>query len=437
MILAVLFILVISICIVIINKSFNKKELFRKYNLYLSKANEYLELYDIEKAIQIYDKAIDCYPEYFFAYKLKCDAYIKLENYEQALIEINKAIDLCDSDVASYKLRILCNVALDNNPQQIIDDSDIILELNSFNDDADFYKGIAYISLGDLESAVTFLDKYIKNCNDNSTAYFYLAIVYSDLNNTDLALNNISKAIELDKGNLKYYRFKASLYITKHLPIHDTLPFLYEANNLFPKELLFLKSIIYCHIRTKDYQDALDAAKKLIMIEDSVESNSMLYSIYMDMNDYNTCLKISLKMLELDDTSVKALNYRTFAYILLGNYELALDDIIRLLELDTKSSETYKNYSYLLYKIGNIKFAEENILKAIELDSSKGQYYIILSAINLINNNVEQALKNLSIASEKNINNYVFLEDVIFDKIKHTDVFIKLYNSKNSAHLKA
>lgn len=302
----IIVILIFVACVILLNRSGNKKEILRKYNMYILKGTEYLGAGNVEKASELYDKAIEINPEHFYAHKLKGQLYYNNNDYDLALDELNKAIELCDSDVDTYYFRILCNHTL-NNHNNVIDDSTKILEFNSFNIDVYYLRGNSYFEIDDLENALSDMNHYLDNKNTNEAAYNIRAMCFFHTNKYDLALKDIEKAIELNPNISAYYIIKASILNKLNL-LNDALIVLYDSIKLHPSEILLYNIAINNHILLKEYDKAISIAKKAI---------------------------------EIDNASAEA--YKNYAHILykLGNTSFARENIKKAIEINPDNGDFY------------------------------------------------------------------------------------------------
>lgn len=418
-------IIIIVVCIHILKTSGNKKEVLRKYNMYLSKSKEYIDLGNTEKALELCDRAMELCPNEFYSYTLKGEMYYDMNKYEQALLELDKSIYYNDSDVDTYLKRIMCNYSL-SKFNKIIEDCNKILELNSLVFEVYYFRGISFKEICEYEKSIADLSSYISKNHRNDKAYFTRASCFFNCHKYDLALDDISKSIEIN-SKLSYYIFKSSIYTKLNL-YEEALSFLYNSIKIFPNEFVLYKLIVNNHLAMKDFDKAKAIADKAISIEDNPNTNSLLWYVYARDSNYEEALKVVDKILKMDDSHYTTLNNRAFTLIRLGRYEEALKDIIYSIEINNQLANSYKNYAHILYKLGDINQAKETISKAINMDVNNGESYIISAAINLYQNNIDTCLSDLVLGSAKNITYFDYLQDSIFDSIRESEQFKLVLN---------
>lgn len=142
------------------------------------------------------------------------------------------------------------------------------------------------------------------------------------------------------------------------------------------------------------------------------------------MNKPKEVLEVCNTWLQLDPNDVFAYYDRIWAYQQLNEFDL-----------DKSSASAYKNYAYALIKLNKLDLAKQYIDKAIDLKETYGNIYIVLSMINLLENDSENFYKNLNLALEKKVANVDYLDDSIFDKVREDVEFIKIYTSlKDRCH---
>lgn len=148
---------------------------------FVNRANNAIEMGEIEEGLADYGRAIALDPKYAMAYSNRANYYLSQNKNDLAFADLNKAIDFDPTNPEPFYMRAMV-----------------------FRRKADFAK------------AVLDLDKYIALGPDNpkylADGYVNRAIAHASLNKFDLALKDASKAIELAPTYYDAYMVRALVY---------------------------------------------------------------------------------------------------------------------------------------------------------------------------------------------------------------------------------
>ena len=131
--------------------------------------------------------------------------------------------------------------------------------------------GIYEINKGNIDIAISLINKSLELKNDWEIPYFYRAVAYHSLEKYDEAILDYTKAIQLNPQMIDAYYNRAKIILTrkdiKEPNIHQAINDLEIAINLDPKFLDALYAIAAAHKKLGNYQTALEYLDKLIEIE--------------------------------------------------------------------------------------------------------------------------------------------------------------------------
>ncbi len=133
---------------------------------------------ETKKAFEYYNKAIEIYPDYLFAYVNLGNINARFEHYDEALKYFHKAKDL-DKD-------------------------------NSTN--ADYNLGVAYNSINDIDKAEYYYLEELKTNDPYPSTYYNLGILYKDKKEYEKSKQYYLKSIEIDKEDYNSWYNLACLY---------------------------------------------------------------------------------------------------------------------------------------------------------------------------------------------------------------------------------
>lgn len=193
---------------------------------------------------------------------------------------------------------------------------------------------------------------------------------------------------------------------------------------------------IWAYTELNEFDNIISDATTIINLN---SLNPSAYSFrafaYLKNKQFNDAIADLLKSIEMDSENILPYDLLAFTYIRVQQYNKALEYADISIKLDKSSASAYKNYAYALIKLDKLDLAKQYIDKAIDLKENYGNIYIVLSMINLLENDLESFYKNLNIALHKKVINVDYFDDSIFDNVREDPEFIKISTSlKDRCH---
>ena len=136
---------------------------------------------ETKKAFKYYNKAIELYPSYLFAYVNLGNLYAKFNERDEALKYYLKAKELDEHHDAS----------------------------------CDYNLGVCYSNLGEMEKAEYYYLEELKTENPYIGTFYNLGILYKDKKEYDKSINYYLKALEKDKEDFNVWYNLACVYALK------------------------------------------------------------------------------------------------------------------------------------------------------------------------------------------------------------------------------
>lgn len=246
--------------LLIINQDIEKAEKYVKRVLSIPK-NEFLAEYYFLVAVfyeykKNFKKAIEYINKYISSIEVsEPTPYIKLIYYYYSTKNYKKFKDLLEFVNKKFKVKedikilLLYRYLEEKKYNQALD---ILFELKSSSSSferLDFYIGMCYEQLGDIENSIKYLKEAVRKNSQDHEAMNYLGYLYAEKNiNLDEAEELLNKALELEPNNYAYIDSLAWIYYKKKE---------YEkSEKLFEQIKNYKDPVIYEHIG--DVKKALD-----------------------------------------------------------------------------------------------------------------------------------------------------------------------------------
>ncbi|MDA3791024.1 MAG: tetratricopeptide repeat protein [Desulfobacula sp.] len=186
---------------------------------YINLAQNYRELKNYKKAIELYTKSIDEYDYFPFLYTARGDTFIELsEDNLSAIKDYSDAINICekrpglfDNEYLNAKIkRGWAYGKINESKLAILDFSDVIdIQKEHSNEISNIYKfrGWSYNKINEFDKAIYDFSKAVEIDPKNADAWYWKGIIHVKLNEIDLAAHSYKKAIKYsnnDKDSCKF-----------------------------------------------------------------------------------------------------------------------------------------------------------------------------------------------------------------------------------------
>ncbi len=335
---------------------------------YQNKASTLFELGKQEQALQVMQKAVSLQPKSSTVYVERGKLQIRREYYENAILDFDEAIELQPQSIAAYYYRGEANLAAEH-PEVATKDFGKVVELLSLNSDVTTKQypklytnlGFAQRLTGDFEWAIVNLQKAIVLNPNDAEAYYHLGVIKSGSRDYNLGIMNFDKALQLDnKYTIAFYQRGLAHYSNKNYKaaIQDFSSVLVEAPA--SNSAYIARGYAYADLgkhknAIKDY----DAALALAPNDDATFIRKGFSQ--MALKDYTAAQATFGKAVDLDGKYKPfAYNNRAEATYKLGKYDQALEDINTSISIDSLNAHAYYNRAVVY--------------------SHKGRFALILSA---------------------------------------------------------
>ena len=164
--------------------------------VFFNEGNGYLEE-DLQKAIELYDKAIELNPGFALAWNNKGYALNHLKRYEEALPVMIQAVQLDRTLVVALNN---CGAALQGlgRNKEAIATYEEAIKLEPASYEAWLGRGICLCNLQEYQETIAVAQKLVELDPENFLGWYLKAVCYALLDNKQLAIENLKESIRLD-----------------------------------------------------------------------------------------------------------------------------------------------------------------------------------------------------------------------------------------------
>ena len=336
--------------------------------LYIQKANIYSKKDQHQKAIEIFQSAVEISDDCADLYSLIGMEYLFLDKFQEAKLNFIKCLEINIEDYSALYNIIYCFDFLDDTSGAIIYLTNY-LEKNPYCEVAWHQLGKQYNKTNEMLKAATAFDFAIISDETFVGAYLEKAKVLENLNRFEEAIENYKITLAIENSNpfalIKIgYCFerldKLELALTYYLKAVEEDPAL-------DKGWMRITRLFYSK---KEYSKALYYINKAIEID---SENSSYWTLYSNINERLNNLEKAengyKKTLELGDIELNIWLSRGDILIKLDEYEAANFNFSQALEYYPNNEELEFRLSGVCLKLNNSEAGYAHLLTALHINS--------------------------------------------------------------------
>ena len=305
----------------------------------------------------------------------KGEIYTLLKDYNNALNIYNKAIELYPNNPICYNYRghLYSSYLLEHD--NALDDFNQSIKIDTLYRKPYTHRAYVYFSREDYQSALTDYTKAINLQEDNPVRYIDRAKCYVKLEDFNNAQSDYTSAIDLDSDNPLYLNYRADFYRANKedydLALADYATAIKITSDDYQTSVAHNnRSLIYG--KQKKYALQIEEFTKAIAIYPIALYYSNRADVYKGLEDYEKALADYTKAIELDSENPQRYIARAACYNLNKQHVLALNDYNTVIRL----KDDFYWYYYLRaytnhYYLSKYEEAIKDFTKSIELDSTK------------------------------------------------------------------
>ncbi|MCP9277752.1 tetratricopeptide repeat protein [Bacillus wiedmannii] len=328
---------------------------------------------DPERAIEMYNKAIELDGSYLSVYINRGRLNRRQGKYKDAVLDYTRVIELDGNKAIFYYHRAYAYIQLEKY-EEAIEDCNKAIELDG--NKASFYnrRGNIYAHLGKYEEAIEDCSKAIELDGNKAVFYGNRAFIYSHLGKYEEAIEDCNKAVGLNGDNaMRIYVYNQSGKYEEAIEDGN------KAIELDGNNPIVYSNRGYAYIQLEKYEEAIEDCNKAIELDGNKASfyNNRGYA-YNQLGKYEEAIEDCSKAIELVESKINvhskrikgnAYSNRSYAYNQLERYEEAVEDCNKAIELNPDKIEVvYYNRGYAFEKLKDDSKAEKDYIKAIEIN---------------------------------------------------------------------
>ncbi|MFN8672037.1 MAG: tetratricopeptide repeat protein [Candidatus Sericytochromatia bacterium] len=410
---------------------------------YIEEADKEVENKNYDKAIILYNKALEIYPEDGdIAFKLGKIYYEKKE-YDLSIkyLEFSKAIEIKYKRTKIIDPNTLYSLGLAyfhnkdyegalTNFLELLENKEII-EKDPNYDQVFFSIALCYEKKNDLKKAIEYEQKVLEINPNNQEVYINLGKNYIESDNIEKAFEIYNKGLLVNSKNAGIYSAIADFYYNSRqyelaLKNLDNYNIYNDPKNKDKNTYFYLA---FCYKQLENYDKAIELFDKhLKEVEpDDFTSFNNLGDIYKYKKEYDKALEYYNKAIKIIPDA-----YGTLADI--GDIYSEINNSEKAIEYYNKSILASKYLSDGYLKLGEFYYKKKEYDKALEIynrkliltPSSDFSYYN-KAIIYIETNKVSMALENLKLAIKENfLLKNMAKNDIRFQAIKNNNTFLEL-----------
>lgn len=321
---------------------------------YVTRANAYYKIDDINNAVKDYGMSIYYNPNNYDVYKERAQCYFEQEKYDLSDKDYNKMISLDAGNVMGY-------MGLGRNAKM----------------------------QGLYNTAIEKFSYVIKMAGDSySSAYSFRAECYMYQNKYNEAINDIIKALSIDgddKAWAMMFEFNEGAEFT------NLVSKLKIQSNKEPNNPYWLYCLGIIHENNDMYRKAIEYYEESYKKENDALTAKRIASCYDEIGDYTTAINYLNEAIEMDSTQYDLFQERAETYNNMGDKQKAIADMTKFIQAYPEYYGGYYQRGWFKDHAGDWDGALEDYEMTIALNPDYHYVYMNRGTLNLLKGNTEEA----------------------------------------------
>lgn len=279
--------------------------------------------------------------------------YCNNEEYDKAIEIFKKAVELYPNDDDSW--RWLGNSYNRNGKiEEAIKSHLKATELNPNKDVNWSMLGSSYLINGQKEEAIKYCLKATELNPDNELNWFWLGASYYENGKYQEAINSLLKAVELNPDNSINWCYLGNSYINNER-YEDAIKSHLKATELNSNDYQSWLNLAISYMHNDQFQEAIETLLKAIELNpNNAGSLSLLGYVYKINGQYEEAIKYLLKAKELNPDGFNNWYELGDAYLNNGQFQEAIETLLKAVELNP-DEDIWRLLGMLIGLMNNMK----------------------------------------------------------------------------------
>ena len=333
-----------------------------------------MTLRQIDRAIEVYSRAIKLNPNYADAYYGRGYAYESKDNFDRAIENYTKAIDL-KSDFDIFYINRGVAYGKKGDYDRAVEDFTKAIQLKPDDAEAYYNRGTVYGMKSNHNLAIKDFTKAIKLKPDYAIAYDNRGNAYLHKSDYDRAIIDFTKAIDLKPDHANAYYNRGVAHNNKG-DSEGAIADFAKVIDLNPNFAIAYYNRGVAYERKGDVESAIaDFTKAMEMNPNLIETYYNRGVTYSDKGDYDRAIAACTTIIEMNPNFAIAYINRGSAYGKKDDYDRAIKDFTKAIEFKPDFAVAYTNRGIAYERKGDVESAIADHTKAIDLKNDYANAY--------------------------------------------------------------
>ena len=375
-----------------------EKEYLRAIDLGVAPSKVIINLSKTRLLQRQYDKIIDTLHEEDVAEDKKGEVYLITGNAYQGLNDLDKALELYEKaeKLTGKSDNIAIAIAqiyyFQKKMKQAAEKTDEVLDINPKNVQGLILKGeLVNLESGPAES-ISFFEQALEYEPKNISALFKTAAILFDLKRPDESLERLDAIFSIIPNHPLANYLSAVIYAQRQelSKAEEFLDNSGQALDNFPGALILRGVINYSK---KSYAQAIYFLNKLVKVTpDNVVARRLLGAALLRQNDAEEAIKVMMPLVKSGKAGQVVYALLGSANMKIGNFEKGTAFFEQAVAINPEANKLRTQLALSKLAAGNAKAAQENLQEILDKDPNSKQAAVFLTLISLREKKFDEAI---------------------------------------------
>lgn len=320
-----------------------------------------------EKALEVYTRLLKNHPNYWLALLAKIDLHISIKEYaaaEDSIKELKKIQPKNPSGL--YYEAVLAYQKKDYELAQ--NNLQLILRSIPNHQPSNLILGSIYYTKGEFGAADAHLTSYLKSNPKYVPALKLMAAIKLKLGQIDASISTLESMLDTEGADPQFLALLGTAYIQKKDYSRGT-EYLERAARLAPDVAAIRTQLAMSNLGSGDTSQAITQLETAVdMGQDVLQADVMLIIVHLKEKEFDKSIQAAKKLIDKRPDDPMPHNLISAAYMGMGDAEAMRRHLNKALEIDPGFSVARINLAKLNEKEGDLVNAKKQYLKVISVD---------------------------------------------------------------------